>query len=659
MIFTKLYKFLFHKRKPELMDRLSHLIVIQVFFVFSALLIIILYPKQDLSSLEKNNLMLKSLNSFSDYLNRGLENYNTDSNLEETGTIVEGILKKSFQSNSDIRYAKLYFQNKTNSSISYYYQSDLADNPQDPDNVIIDEIDNMPKLTPLNSENSQIVELEIENNYIVYAYNFKLVTGDTALLMVAVKHNFLLFNKTTFLWAILLLFLGTVLTALLMIYLLSNKFKKPYQRLVLGLEKTASGNMYYHLESTGGKELIRLVKASNTLSSRLWDDHKKIEDYTLKLRDAGISLRESQSLLGVIIDNSQVGIITADSNGSIMVYNKKASELFEYKKDDIINMNISDLFQNAKDNLSHNQTQQNDEDGFEILCRAKTGNLFPAYIISSPIMNHDDRVVAHLYMIRDISESKKFQEMMIRLDRYYIKGKMAGDVAHEINNYLAVLSGNLELMPSYIESRKYDKIKSKLGLMQEAVENISRFSERLIESDSDNCEIKKIDLNQLIENVTAFLKPQNRFDGIRFRTNLTEKMPYIEIDETQIQQVLVNLIENAGEAVANMTDNKEIEISSTVFNREAQEFTEIIIKDNGPGVSDDKLSLMFIKRFTTRPRGRGMGLITCRKITEGHGGTISYSYNNGATIRIVLPIKMNYKTMDKPHVSRSPIFLNA
>jgi len=306
--------------------------VIQVFFVFSALLIIILYPKQDLSSLEKNNLILKSLDSFSDNINRGLENYNTDSNPEETGTIVEGILKKSFQSNSDIRYAKLYFQNKTNSSISYYYQSDLADNPQDPDNVIIDEIDNMPKLTPLNSENSQIVELEIENNYIVYAYNFKLVTGDTALLMVAVKHNFLLFNKTTFLWAILLLFLGTVLTALLMIYLLSNKFKKPYQRLVLGLEKTASGNMYYHLESTGGKELIRLVKASNTLSSRLWDDHKKIEDYTLKLRDAGISLRESQSLLGVIIDNSQVGIITADSNGSIMVYNKKASELFEYKK---------------------------------------------------------------------------------------------------------------------------------------------------------------------------------------------------------------------------------------------------------------------------------------------------------------------------------------
>ncbi len=641
-IYTKLYKQLFQKRKPEIMDRLSHYIVVQVFFVFTAILIIVLYPRNELSTLENNNQISVILDSLGKDINRGLEEYKTWTNSEEVDKIIEGILKNSFRSNPDIKYAQLYLNNKTNQPVSYYYQSEIDDITNNPDHIVFDNLEVYSKWTGMNAETPQFVELGIENNHIIYAYSFQTVLSDQAFIIIALKHKYLLFNKTSFLWAILLLFLGTVLTALLMIYLLSKKFKKPYKKLVQGLEKTASGNMYYHLESAGGKELIRLVDASNKLSSMLWNDHKKIEDYSLKLRDAGISLKESQTLLGVIIENSPVGVITADCNGIIMVYNKKASELFGYSRDKAINRNISDLFPNIMGGVFQDQTRKKDEEGFEVLGRTENGNMFPAYIISSPVTDNNNRIIAYLYMVRDISESKKFQEMMIRLDRYYIKGKMAGDVAHEMNNYLAVLSGNLELMPSFIENQNYNKINDKLELMQETIDNITRFSERLVESDQDDINFRKIDLNQLIENVSAFLKPQNRFDGINIKTVLTEKMPYVEIDETQIQQVLMNIIENACEAVSDLTGNRKIIISTEITKQDSIDFAEINIKDNGSGVPDEFINQMFMKRFTTRRKGRGMGLITCKKILDGHDGMISYSYDNGAQIRIVFPVTRNY-----------------
>ena len=652
-IITKLYKYLFRKRKPELMDRLCHFIVVQVFFVFTAILIIVLYPREDFSTLEKNNQVSVVLDSLRENINRGLEKYKTESNSKEADRVIEGILINNLRSIPDIKYAQLYFQNDANLSTSYFYQSEEFESSNNPDIIMFEDIKKYSKWFGINSEKSQFVELGIENNHIIYAYSFRTVMGDTAFLIVAVKHKFLLFDKTSLLWAILLLFLGTVLTALLMIYLLSNKFNKPYKRLVHGLEKTADGNMYYHLESASGKELIRLVEASNKLSSMLWNDHKKIEDYSIKLRDASISLKESQSLLGVIIENSPVGIITADCNGIIMVYNIKASELFGYCRDDAINRNISDLFPNIS--VFQNQKHNKDEAGFEVLGRTENGNLFPAYIISSPVIDNNKRIIAYLYMIRDISESKRYQEMMIRLDRYYIKGKMACDVAHEMNNYLAVLSGNLELMPSFIENKKYDKINEKLGLMQETVDNITRFSEGLVESDTDDSYFIKVDLNQLIENVAAFLKPQNRFDSISINTNLTEKMPYVEIDETQIQQVLVNIIENSCEAVAELSGNKEIEISTEIVKHNSNDIAEIIIKDNGTGVPEDKLKLMFKKRFTTRRRGRGIGLITCRKIMDDHSGDISYFYNKGAIIRIHLPITKNSTILNKSNEHSSTL----
>jgi len=305
-ILNKLYKYPFLKREPELMDRLSHYIVIQVFFVFSAILIIVLYPKGDFSTINENNHLLAIMDSLNEDLDKGLENIQSVSSSKETDKIIEGLLKNSFQSTPEIKFAQLYLRYDTNPSVSYFYQSESNEFNNIPENIVFDDLDLDSNWSGMISERMKLVELGIMNNHKIYAYNFRTFAGCDAYLMVAVKNKFLLLNKTTFLWTILLLFLGTVLTALLMIYLLINKFKKPYKKLVLGLESTASGNMSYHPESDGGKELLRLVKASNKISSMIRDDHQKIEDYSLKLRNASISLNESQSLLGIIIENSQV-----------------------------------------------------------------------------------------------------------------------------------------------------------------------------------------------------------------------------------------------------------------------------------------------------------------------------------------------------------------
>ncbi|HWR81759.1 MAG TPA: ATP-binding protein, partial [Candidatus Deferrimicrobium sp.] len=228
---------------------------------------------------------------------------------------------------------------------------------------------------------------------------------------------------------------------------------------------------------------------------------------------------------------------------------------------------------------------------------------------------------------------------------YYTRGEMAGEVAHEINNYLAVLSGNLELLPLFWARQDEEKFRQKLAVMKQTVDKIARFSEALPESDPDTAVFEMTDLNQLVQNTVSFLKPQNKFDKIEMTTSLRPDLPWVEVDAGQINQVLVNILTNSAEALKERDSPKRISVTISPAGAAPLLKVQIEIVDNGPGVLPDKEGLLFAKRFTTRRKGTGIGLITCRKIVEAHGGSIEYRFADGAVFRIELPLRQNHREL--------------
>jgi signal transduction histidine kinase len=229
--------------------------------------------------------------------------------------------------------------------------------------------------------------------------------------------------------------------------------------------------------------------------------------------------------------------------------------------------------------------------------------------------------------------------MILKLDRVASRGKMARDIAHEINNYLAVLQGNLELMPMLLAKNDMPKVDEKLGLMKKTVANISTFTEGLSRFSDENSEFAKEDLNQLIENLLAFVKPQNKFDNIYIGTNLADDLPMVTIDASQIQLLIVSLLSNSAEALAETDDRKWIVVSTSVSDN-GREFY-IKFADGGPGIPEEYHERLFISRFSTRRDGNGLGLITCKNIVDNHRGEISYhkSEESKAIFIVRLPIE--------------------
>jgi len=473
----------------------------------------------------------------------------------------------------------------------------------------------------------------------VHYYPFQLSTDRPAVLVAVTEHNLVISDRSRLKYALFVLFLCSALVSLLTVYLISNRFKGPLNRLIHGFEKTAEGELFYLFEAHGDVELKKLAAAFNRMSEALWRNHKKLKRSNYNLAKANRASLESQLFLATLIDSSPSCVVTADSQGRIMIFNRKASEVFGYDKEETVGKNVDKLLTNAVRESQLYQPPGTGQSGVEVLCRRRDGSTFPAYLIVSPIMTKEGSITAYLYIIRDISESRSFQQMMVRLDRYYTRGEMAGQVAHEINNYLAVLSGNIELLPLVWGKGDQDKFHHRLEVMKQTVDKIARFSNGLMETDPDRTAFEPTDINQLVENTVAFLKPQNRFDNVEITTTLSPHLSLVEIDVAQIQQLLVNLLYNAVEALQDRLGQKKIWITTSVAGEGSAKSVQIEIRDNGPGVAEDKKEQLFTKRFTTKRKGHGIGLITCRKIIEAHNGRITYRKEEGATFSFDVPIK--------------------
>ncbi len=232
-----------------------------------------------------------------------------------------------------------------------------------------------------------------------------------------------------------------------------------------------------------------------------------------------------------------------------------------------------------------------------------------------------------------LQELKRAQDALVHSEKLATVGKMAAHVAHEIRNPLATIGGFARTMmrkPSNTErvARNAKIITEEVARLENILRAVMDFSRPA----SPN--LKPTDLNAAIEHVCRVQNENLLGKNIRLFVDLDRSLPEIMIDETQISQVLINLIQNAMDS---MPAGGELSVSS----RRREEMAEVSVKDTGVGIPPEVMDKIFSPFFTTKQNGTGLGLAVSKKIIDDHGGRMNlYSeIGKGTEFVILLPLR--------------------
>lgn len=233
------------------------------------------------------------------------------------------------------------------------------------------------------------------------------------------------------------------------------------------------------------------------------------------------------------------------------------------------------------------------------------------------------------------AELKKIHGQLFRSEKLASIGKLAAGVAHEINNPLTGILTNASLLLE--DLKEGDSKRDDVQVIVNETIRCREIVKRLLDFARQTKPQKSLtNINSLIDNIVLLVRNQTSFRNVNIERYFADEIPEIMVDKDQIQQVFINLILNASDAMPNGGD---IKILSRII--ENGEYIEVRFADNGSGISEENKHKIFDPFFTTKENGTGLGLSITYGIVEQHGGTINLEseLGKGTTFIVLLPIK--------------------
>ena len=245
---------------------------------------------------------------------------------------------------------------------------------------------------------------------------------------------------------------------------------------------------------------------------------------------------------------------------------------------------------------------------------------------------------AVLINLVDLTKQKEFEQLIQTQDKMASLGHIAAGIAHEIRNPLSGMNiyiGTLEKM--YGKSDNLDKIPDILRQLKSASSKIESVIRRVMDfSKPSETKLVEIDINRPVEDALSLSSVMLRKTGIKFDIKLNKELPKCRVDSQMLEQVVLNLINNASDVLRNYEGHKRIEVATGLENEQLI----ISVSDSGPGVPPEMRDHIFDPFFTSKSEGTGIGLAICRRIISDHNGKIYVISNewHGAKFKIEIPI---------------------
>ncbi len=436
--------------------------------------------------------------------------------------------------------------------------------------------------------------------------------------------------KVIFSITLTLVLMLAILTAVAIGFLLSRKLSEPLALLAEGTKKIAKGNFKTMLPEKGKDELGVLVRSFNSMT-------RQLDQATQTSENNQIRLESARSYLETVLAHLSSGVIVINDDMEIKSFNIAASKILQVDLSKNTNQLITSI--SNKNKLLNNFVMSIQEEikaasskkQFEIIKQfeikyEKNNQVLSLQITPLP----QNKVKNYVLMIDDIT-------MMIQAQRDAAWSEVARRLAHEIKNPLTPIQLSAERIKHKLGSKLnkedtdiLDKAVSTIVNQVDAMKTmVNEFSEY---ARAPKLNLELIDINETIKEISHLFENS----GIKITTTLLKGLPKIKVDVNMMRQVLINLIQNAQDAMINNTKKPSIKINTNKY----KNYLILSIEDNGPGFSADILKKAFEPYVTSKSHGTGLGLAIVKKIIEEHEGTIVVENikNGGANINIQLPI---------------------
>ncbi len=416
---------------------------------------------------------------------------------------------------------------------------------------------------------------------------------------------------------LLLVSLGVVAT---------RSFTKPITLLVDAARKLQGGELDYRIVGLRD-EFAELAVAFNDMALSLKEHMRAIEESEARYRHLFESAADA------------IYILDVEQTGRILQVNQAAATMHGYSVQELLAMNIQDLLTPDSalglpvriERILAGQWVR-----AEVNHRRKDGSEFPVEIGAGLFDAGNHKWI--LAIDRDISERKLAEEALQRAQQIRISGELATGIAHEIKNPLAGIKLTIQMLLgekclSTDNRVVITKMIAEIKRIEYLMKGLLKFAK------PPQPQLAATDVNAVLETVTSLVLCDREClregpQAIRVVKDLAERLPEILADPMQLQQVFVNLLLNAVEA---MPEGGVITLR-TAFDRVLR-MVQIDITDTGPGIDSSVMSQIFTPFFTTKPRGTGLGLAITKRLIEEQGGNIRIENNveRGATVKISLP----------------------
>ncbi len=400
---------------------------------------------------------------------------------------------------------------------------------------------------------------------------------------------------------------------------ISRGITDPIQSLALATEQIAAGNLDIKVNIEKSDEIGLLINSFN--------------DMVKKLKISKESLQSAYLYMKNILDNINSGVIMLDTSGTISMINGAACSILNINQHEVINKSYKDLMAKI------------DSEELHSLVRGIEGKVFKPIKKELNVIINNKRVILSVF-ITSLKDSQKYIGLLVVFDDITDimesqKSKtwqdIARKIAHEIKNPLTPIKLSTERMikkweikdPDFenVFRRSAKTIIKEVESLKRLVDEFTRYGKmpEIIKTQSS--------VSTIIDEVVNLYKD---YKDIEINVAIVENLPLLELDKEQFKRVLINIFDNAVQA---MTNSGKIDVRVN-FDPSANK-AYIAIADNGPGIRDEDKEKLFLPYFSTKKDGTGLGLAIASRIISEHGGNISFRDNNpnGTIFIIELPIK--------------------
>jgi two-component system sensor kinase FixL len=373
-------------------------------------------------------------------------------------------------------------------------------------------------------------------------------------------------------------------------------------------------------------------------------------DVTLRHRTAE-QLTQAQQELQLTFHHAPVGMATIDLSGRILSINQALCSMLGYEEADLIDTELGShthpddaiTSERLKHRLLDGQSafiredkrylQKNGSVVFGVvrysLVRSPTGE--PLLIVAQSVDRTDQ--------MRAEREIRQHRERLVEVSRLGTMGEMAAGIAHELNQPLTAIGNYAQacqrlMRDEAISAHELDEIMGKIKVQASRASQVISGLRSFVKKRSVTR--RPTDVHRLLSEVAMLAELDTNANGITMTMDVADKLPQLQADPVQLQQVLLNLIRNAIDAMSDAPNrNDGIHITA----RATEEDLLITVEDHGTGISDDVAAKLFDPFFTTKEKGLGIGLSFSKSIVEDHGGNLTFkpAPSGGSIFLLQLP----------------------